>query len=109
MGYVAYLHTKNWLSNEHLRACSPAARIVLFDLMCLGYEGTPYGYLADTIGPLRARYIAARLVITEKELTDCVEELQAVGWIVLEGAALSVLPALRVFVKPPARAAGVGL
>ena len=57
-------HTRDWLDNKELRRCSPAARSVLADLMCLAHEGEPYGHLSDKIGPLSDEFMASRCVVS---------------------------------------------
>lgn len=69
------LHTRDWLDNKELRRCSPAARAVLADLMCLAHEGVPYGYLADKVGPLTVDYLASRCVMKPTAFLKAVSEL----------------------------------
>ncbi len=40
-----------WLSDMGLRACSPAARGLWADLLCLMHQGTPYGHLRLEVSP----------------------------------------------------------
>jgi hypothetical protein len=70
-------YTRDWLDNKELRRCSPAARAVLLDLMCLAHEGVPYGHLADKIGPLTEDYMASRCVISTSKLRSFLSELKA--------------------------------
>lgn len=51
------------------------ARSVLADLMALAHEGTPYGYLADKIGPLSTSFLASRCVISAAKFNSAVVEL----------------------------------
>ncbi|GAC1699958.1 MAG: hypothetical protein NVS9B4_00420 [Candidatus Acidiferrum sp.] len=69
--------TRDWLDNKELRRCSPLARSVLIDLMCLAHEGVPYGYVADRVGPLQEQFLASRCVVTIKQLRASILELQA--------------------------------
>lgn len=57
-------HTRDWLDNKELRRCSPAARAILTDLMCLAHEGAAYGFLEDNIGYLTVRFMASRCCVT---------------------------------------------
>lgn len=66
---------RDWLDNKELRRCSGISRAVLADLMCLAHEGTPYGYLADKIGPLTEKYMAGRCSITLGAFKSAVREL----------------------------------
>lgn len=68
-------HTRDWLDNKELRRCSPAARAILADLMCLAHEGTPYGYLTDNVGPLSNTYMASRCMVTMRVFLRAIEEL----------------------------------
>jgi hypothetical protein len=68
-------HTRDWLDNKELRRCSPVARAVLADLMCLAHEGKPYGYLSDDIGTLAEQFMAARCVVTVKVFRAALVEL----------------------------------
>ena len=70
-------YTRDWLDNKELRRCSPAARAVLLDLMCLAHEGVPYGHLADKIGPLTDDYMASRCVISAERFRAAITELQS--------------------------------
>ena len=70
-------YTRDWLDNKELRRCSPAARAVLLDLMCLAHEGVPYGHLADKIGPLTDDYMASRCVISTERFRAALSELQS--------------------------------
>lgn len=72
-------YTRDWLDNKELRRCSPAARSVLADLMCLAHEGYPYGYLADKVGGLTEVYLASRCVVSVDEFRAAIAELRASG------------------------------
>ena len=69
------LWSRDWLDNKELRRCSPTARAILIDLMCLAHEGTPYGHLADDVGALAENYMAARCIVTAREFTKGAHEL----------------------------------
>ncbi len=70
-------HTRDWLDNKELRRCSPTARAILVDLMCLAHEGTHYGYLDDKMGPLDHAFIAARCFVPIEILHAALDELKA--------------------------------
>ena len=67
--------SRDWLDNKELRRCSPLARGVLADLMCLAHEGLPYGHLCDKVGPLTDGYMASRCVITLRQFRSALAEL----------------------------------
>lgn len=52
--------TRDWLNNKELQRCSDESQAILIRLMCLAHEGTPYGYLADRIGPLTDDFMSAK-------------------------------------------------
>lgn len=70
------LWTRRWLDSKQLRRCSPAARGVLADLMCLAHEGTPYGFLRDEHGPLEEAFMASRCVTPLSKFRASVSELK---------------------------------
>jgi hypothetical protein len=70
------MFSRDWLDNKELRRCSPAARAVLVDMMCLANEGTPYGFLADDIGALTDEYMASRCVMPVKRFVGFLAELR---------------------------------
>ena len=72
-------HTRDWLDNKELRRCSPTARAILTDLMCLAHEGEPYGHLADKTGALTTKYMASRCVVTTGQFLRAVSELKQYG------------------------------
>ena len=84
------LHTRDWLDNKELRRCSPTARSVLADLMCLAHEGEPYGYLGDKIGPLSDEYMASRCVLTVAVFRRSLFELQRAVRVETEGPRLLI-------------------
>lgn len=69
------LWTRDWLDSKELRRCSPLARAVLADLMCLANEGQPHGYLADKVGQLTPQFMASRCVISASQFARAVAEL----------------------------------
>lgn len=77
-------HTRDWLDNKELRRCSPLARAVLADLMCLAHEGLPYGYLSDKVGPLTDQYMASRCVVAMAQFKKAIDELHRHGRITIQ-------------------------
>lgn len=71
------MYSRDWLDNKELRRCSPAARAVLADLMCLAHEGEIYGFLTDKVGALPIKYLASRCTITAGQFLKCLAELKA--------------------------------
>lgn len=50
---------RDWLSDRELRRCSPAARALWIDMLCLMHEGKPYGHLSDKAGVISNKQLAA--------------------------------------------------
>lgn len=73
------MYSRDWLDNKELRRCSPPARSILIDLMCLAHEGIPYGHLADKVGPLTIKYCASRCLVTVGQFMKAMGELQLHG------------------------------
>jgi hypothetical protein len=69
------LYTRDWLDNKELRRCSPAARAVLLDLMCLAHEGAAYGFLEDKIDNLSEEFMASRCMMPIRQFKACFAEL----------------------------------
>lgn len=84
------LWTRDWLDNKELRRCSGSTRAQLLDLMCLANEGKPYGFLADSVGPLTEKYMAMRCHISPRQFKRGIEELLAAGRIKQEGNLICV-------------------
>jgi len=70
------LYTRDWLDSTELRRCSPLARSVLTDLMCIAHEGVPYGHLTDKIGPLTDEFMSSRCVVPLPTFRKAILELQ---------------------------------
>jgi len=68
-------YTRDWLDCKELRRCSPTARAMLADLMCLAHEGTPYGRLADSFGPLSHEFMASRCVVPIDDFRSAISDL----------------------------------
>jgi hypothetical protein len=70
------LHTRDVLDCKELARCEPHHRFVLLALMCLAHEGTPYGYLADEVGPLTDQYMASRCLVSLQLFRQAVASLE---------------------------------
>lgn len=72
-------YPSDWRSDLGLRRCSPAARGLWIDMLCIMHEATPRGYL--TIGgvPLADRDLAALLAISPKQCAGLLAELEKGG------------------------------
>ena len=68
-------YTRDWLDNKELARCSPVSKAVLVGLMCLAHEGKPYGFLADSSGPLSNQYMASRCFVTGGQMSRSIQEL----------------------------------
>src|SRR5712671_1302782 len=68
-------YARDWLDNKELGRCTPVARAVLTDLMCLAHEGTPYGHLGDKCGALLESFLASRCHLSVKRFQKAVAEL----------------------------------
>lgn len=69
-------YPNDWRSDTRLRMCSPAARGVWIDMLCIMHEATPYGHLAiDGEAPTK-RELAVLLSVSIDELTPLIEELE---------------------------------
>lgn len=69
-------YPSDWLNDLGLRQCSPMARGVWVDLMCLMHDGEPYGHLATKSGELTIPWLANRLGMRKGILLQCIGELQ---------------------------------
>ncbi len=69
-------YARDWLDNKELARCTPTARAVLLDLMCLAHEGTPYGHLSDQVGALLDSYLASKCRISVKRFLKAIDELK---------------------------------
>lgn len=68
--------TRDWLDCKELGRCSPFSQAILVRLMCIAHEGKPYGFLADSSGPLTIGWMAARCVVTGGRITKAIAELK---------------------------------
>lgn len=69
------IDSRDWLDNKELRRCSPLARCVLMDMMCIASEGTPYGHVADKSGPIPVEILAARFCVQPAKMAAALKEL----------------------------------
>lgn len=71
---------RDWLRDIELRRCSPLARAVWIDLMCLMHEGSPYGHLADKTGTaLDVKFVASQIGLSGAQLKKAIAELEERG------------------------------
>lgn len=69
----------DWRKDAALQSCSPAARGLWIEMICLMHECEPYGHLAIN-GTALSDAQAARMVgFTPKEYRQCAGELEAAG------------------------------
>jgi hypothetical protein len=69
-------YPSDWLNDLGLRQCSPMARGVWADLLCLMHDGEPYGHLATKSGELTIPWLANRLGMRARNLKSCIVELE---------------------------------
>lgn len=86
------LYTRDWLDDIALRSCSPVARSILADLMCLAHEGTPYGYLARDGQPLPEELMYGRMHVRRAMFRKSVEELEQNGRLGRSDAGVLFIP-----------------
>jgi hypothetical protein len=79
-------YPKDWLSDGELRGCSPAARGLLMDLLCLMYGAEERGVLISNGEPWAAERVAASVTGFAADLLDvCLHELVAKGVLSRDG------------------------
>lgn len=71
--------TSDWRSDPRLRMCSPAARGLWIELICLMHEAMPYGHLRVHGQPPNEAQLASLTGIREAELPDLIAELELHG------------------------------
>lgn len=69
----------DWRADPALRMCSPAARGVWIDLICLMHEATPYGHLLVNGHCPTDAQIAVLLGTTPEQLSEYIGELEQAG------------------------------
>lgn len=67
----------DWRSDPALRMCSPAARGVWIDMICLMHEASPYGHLLVSDRSPTDAQLSVLLGIAPDQLTDLLGELEA--------------------------------
>jgi hypothetical protein len=66
----------DWLADTNLRRCSPAARGLWMDMLCLAAQASPYGYLAKDGAPLDTARLARNVSMSEGDVVALVAELE---------------------------------
>ena len=74
-----YFYPGEWLKDPELRSCSPAARGIWFDIICLMSQCKPPGKLVTRGVAWDEERIARALGGTDKEVTGAIEELKKNG------------------------------
>ena len=69
----------DWLRDPALRSCSPAARGLWIDMLCLMHEGTPYGYLKVNLKVILPDKLARMTGLTFDEAERLLFELEEAG------------------------------
>ncbi len=69
----------DWQADVALRRCSPGARGVWIDLICLMHQGEPYGYLASKTGAFPIKFLAQSCGISIGKLAGFMQELEVNG------------------------------
>lgn len=77
---------QDWLSDAALRFCTPAARGVWMDLLCLAHEGTPYGHVTVNGRVPTNRQLASMIGVSADELEPLLSELENAGVFSRRGA-----------------------
>lgn len=69
----------DWMSDAQLRRCSPAARALWIDMLCIAAQHEPVGYVAVKGHGLAPDDLGRMLGFTEQEATDLIAELERNG------------------------------
>lgn len=72
-------YTSDWRADPRLKMCSPAARGMWIEMICLMHEATPYGHLLIHGQPPNEAQLASLTGIPFAELSDLVGELERMG------------------------------
>ncbi len=72
-------YTSDWRSDPRLKMCSPGARGMWIEMICLMHEATPYGHLLIHGQPPNEAQLASLTGIPSAELHDLVAELERFG------------------------------
>lgn len=73
------LATGDWLKDPNLRRCSPQARGVFIDLLCLMWESSPRGVLGKSSSPWSLEDAAGAVGGNQDVTLGCIKELLAKG------------------------------
>jgi hypothetical protein len=69
----------DWRSDPALRMCSLAARGLWIDMLCLMHEADPRGSLLVNGKPVKQPQLASLVGVSVREVTACLNELEAAG------------------------------
>lgn len=72
-------YTSDWRSDPRLKMCSPGARGMWIEMICLMHEATPYGHLLIHGQTPNEAQLASLTGIPPAELPDLVAELERMG------------------------------
>lgn len=69
-------YPRDWMDDKPLRRCSPAARALWVDMMCLAHQGEPYGHLRDTVSQFEPKFIAQETHMPLVQVKKLIAELE---------------------------------
>lgn len=72
-------YTSDWRADPRLKMCSPAARGMWIEMICLMHEATPYGHLLVYGQTPNVAQLASLTGIPAAELPDLIGELERLG------------------------------
>jgi hypothetical protein len=72
-------YTSDWRADPRLKMCSPAARGMWIEMICLMHEATPYGHLLVHGQTPNVAQLASLTGIPTAELPDLIGELERLG------------------------------
>jgi len=72
-------YTSDWRSDPRLKMCSPAARGMWIEMICLMHEATPYGHLLIHGQSPNEAQLASLTGIPSAEVPDLIGELERLG------------------------------
>ncbi len=72
-------YPSDWLHSTDVRLCSPAARALWIDMICLMHTGTPYGYLRVNQQDIHMDNLAVILGVKQADILMLIHELEAHG------------------------------
>lgn len=76
--YLSF-NTKDWLSDTFLRGCSPAARGIWIDMLCLMFESSSYGFLLINGSHPSIKQLSRIFGCSAIEMNRHLNELQSAG------------------------------